>query len=235
MLVRQLAAESFGAFCLVAVGGFALVGLSDQLAPVGVPIVFGVVIGLLVYTLARTSGAHLNPAITIALAVTRRHPWRLAPPYIVAQFVGGAAGALLVRVVASDPLALLTQPAPGLSSLNAVAIEALATGLLAFVVAYAADAKTPAGDVPAAPIGFAILLGALFAGPFTGGSMNPARSIGPAWVAGDPLGMWIYLVGPITGAVTGALLHDWVARRRSRAGDTAKVDDSSTRAQGELV
>lgn len=216
-LLRKTGAEGFGAFTLVAVGGFALAGLAEELVPIGAPLVFGLVIGLLVYTLARTSGAHLNPAITLALCATRRHPFRLAPAYIAAQLIGGTGGALLVLGVTGNPFALLTQPATDVHVWQAVAIEALATGVLAFVIAAASDAKRSDGSVPAWPIGMAILLGALFAGPFTGGSMNPARSIGPALVALDPAGLWIYLLGPLVGALAGALLHDLLIPRPTTA------------------
>lgn len=231
-LLRRMGAEAFGAFCLVAVGGFAIVGLPAQAAPIGVPIVFGVVVGLLVYTLARTSGAHLNPAITLALCATGRHPLHLAPAYIVSQLLGGTAGAMLVYAISDNPLALLTQPATHIHSGQAIAIEALATGILAFVIAAASDAKRADGSVPATPIGMAILLGALFAGPFTGGSMNPARSIGPALVALDLSLLWVYLVGPIVGALAGALLHDLMASRKKPAGASTKVPSELTPIQG---
>jgi MIP family channel proteins len=163
--------------------------------------------------LSRTSGAHLNPAITLALALTRRHPYARVLPYILAQLAGGLAAAAVVRWASGDAGALLTRTSPNLLPVQAVAIEAIATMILAFVIMHAAAKRSPAGDVAGAPIGLAVLAGALFAGPFTGGSMNPARSIGPALIAADLSGLWLYLVGPALGAVLGALLYDIIHPR----------------------
>jgi aquaporin NIP len=227
-----MGAEALGAFTLVAAGGFAITALEGQAALIGVPIVFGVVVGLLVYTLSSTSGAQLNPAITLALTLTRRHPIKWVVPYWLAQLFGAFCAAAFVIMIRADELALLTRPAATVQSSHAVLLELLATGILGFVIAYAADAKRSDGSVPAAPVGAAILLGALFAGPLTGGSMNPARSIGPALTAGEFGGLWIYLVGPFLGAAIGMYLHDLLVRPHPFVVVTPEKDQEMTMTEG---
>lgn len=116
---------------------------------------------------------------------------------------------------------------------TALLIEAFATALLGFVIAYAADSKRYDGSVPATPIGLAVFLGAVVAGPFTGGSMNPARSIGPAVAAADLSGVWIYLCAPMLGAAMGMFLHDVFTKRRAGVATAPEPGRATMAMEGE--
>jgi MIP family channel proteins len=212
-LRRRAAAEGFGAFALVFAGCGAIV--TDTVHPgtlgaVGVSLVFGLVIMAMVYATGHLSGAHLNPAVTLAFALTRHFPRREALAYIGAQIVGAlAAAALLLAVWPSQPAALgATMPSVGAGS--ALLYEAVLTAFLMFVIMAVATDTRAVGAGAAIAIGGTVGLDALFGGPITGASMNPARSIGPALVAGELHDLWIYVVAPIAGAALGALAYQLV-------------------------
>ncbi len=212
-LLRRAAAEGFGAFALVFAGCGAIV--TDAVHPgtlgaVGVSLVFGLVIMAMVYATGHLSGAHLNPAVTLAFALTRHFPHREALAYIGAQLLGAVvASALLLAVWPSQPAALGTT-LPSVGAGSALVYEAILTALLMFVImAVATDARA-VGAGAAIAIGGTVGLDALFGGAITGASMNPARSIGPALVAGELHDLWIYVVAPIAGAALGALAYQVV-------------------------
>ena len=163
--------------------------------------------------LGHISGAHLNPAVTLGLAITRKFPWAFVPAYVVAQLVGAVVGALATWVLFGGPARTVanlaaTYPADGVSSLRALVVEALVTFVLVLVImAVATDERVPAPVAPLA-VGAALAVGVLIAGPVTGGAVNPARALGPMLVAGKLTAFWVYLVGPIVGGVLAALVYD---------------------------
>jgi aquaporin NIP len=212
-LMRRAAAEGIGAFALVFAGCGAIVANAEyggELGAVGVSLVFGLVIMAMVYATGHLSGAHLNPAVTLAFALTRHFPAREAAAYIVAQVAGAiAAAALLLAVWPSEPAALgTTLPTVGAGS--AVAYEVVLTAFLMFVIMAVATDTRAVGAAAAIAIGGTVGLDALFGGPVTGASMNPARSIGPALVSGTTHDLWIYIVAPVGGAALGALAYQLV-------------------------
>jgi len=168
------------------------------------------VIMAMVYATGHLSGAHLNPSVTLAFALTRHFPAREALAYIAAQLLGAiAAAALLLAVWPSEPAALGTTVA-SVGTGSALAYEAVMTVFLMFVIMAVATDTRAVGAGAAIAIGGTIGLDALFGGPITGASMNPARSIGPALVSGELHDLWIYIVGPIVGAALGALAYQLV-------------------------
>jgi MIP family channel proteins len=212
-LPRRAAAEGIGAFALVFAGCGAIVANAEyggDLGAVGVSLVFGLVIMAMIYATGHLSGAHLNPAVTLAFALTRHVPAREAVAYIAAQILGAiAAAGLLLAVWPSEPAALgTTLPTVGAGS--AVAYEVVLTAFLMFVIMAVATDTRAVGAAAAIAIGGTIGLDALFGGPVTGASMNPARSIGPALVSGTTHDLWIYVVAPIAGAAVGALAYQLV-------------------------
>jgi aquaporin NIP len=212
-LTRRAAAEGIGAFALVFAGCGAIVANAEyggDLGAVGVSLVFGLVIMAMVYATGHLSGAHLNPAVTLAFALTRHFPVREATAYIAAQVAGAiAAAGLLLAIWPSQPAALgTTLPTVGAGS--AVAYEVVLTAFLMFVIMAVATDTRAVGAAAAIAIGGTVGLDALFGGPVTGASMNPARSIGPALVSGTTQDLWIYIVAPITGAALGALAYQLV-------------------------
>ncbi len=206
-------AEAIATFSLVLAGCGAIVATAETGAPgaLGVALTFAFVIAVMVYATGHLSGAHINPAITVAFAAIGAFPWRRVPSYIAAQMVGAIAAAGLLRTWFGTSADLgATGLASGVGSWMGVTMEVAATALLAFVIAgVATDARA---QKPAAglAIGLAVGVGALFAGAWTGGSMNPARSFGPALVAGVFSHQWVYLVGPLIGALGGMGLYRWV-------------------------
>jgi MIP family channel proteins len=212
-LPRRAAAEGLAAFALVFAGCGAIVSDSvygGALGTIGIGLVFGLVIMAMVYATGHLSGAHINPAVTIAFVLSRHFPRREAAGYIAAQLVGATAGALLLLAVWPDKPAALGATLPTVATGSALAYEAVLTAILMFVImAVATDARA-VGAGAAIAIGGAVGLDAIFAGPVTGASMNPARSIGPALASGDLGDRWIYVVGPIVGAACGAATYPLV-------------------------
>jgi MIP family channel proteins len=197
--LRPEAAEGLGVLLLVLVGG-AAAHSGAALGILGTAIAFAAVVALLVHVLGPVSGAHLNPAITLAFAVTGHFPWRRVPGYVAAQAAGAVGASLLLLGAVGSVAAATTRLQPGVTPLQGLAVEATATFLLAFVIVAVATGRRAAPHVAGMAIGLAVGVGALVAGPLTGGSMNPARSLGPALVAGDLGHAWLYVVAPVLGA-----------------------------------
>jgi MIP family channel proteins len=204
--VRQCVAEALGTFLLVFFGCGAIMvdanggGLGD----VGVSVAFGLVVAIAVVALGNVSGAHINPAVTLALAATRHTPWATVPGYWAAQLAGAIAAAIVLRVSLGD-VADLGATTPSGSDAQSFLWEAVMTAmLLAVIVAVITDVRIGVAAAAAA-IGGTIGLASLVGGPISGASLNPARSLGPALVSGELGSIWIYLTAPFVGAVVGAL------------------------------
>jgi MIP family channel proteins len=215
MLLRALVAEALGTFALVLAGTGAIVSNARSggaLGHVGVALTFGLIIMVMIYAVGHISGAHFNPAVTLGFAVARHFPLRHVLPYWAAQMAGAVLGSLAVRTLIGTAGGLgVTHPTTG--AVPGMALEGILTFLLMFVIMAVATDVRAVGEAAALAIGGTITLEALFAGPLTGASMNPARSLGPALVAGDLADFWLYLVGPPVGAVLGALSYRWVGAR----------------------
>jgi aquaporin NIP len=211
-LARRSAAEALAAFALVFAGCGAAISnaaFDGALGQVGIALTFGLVVMAMIYATGHLSGAHINPAVTLAFTLTRHFPPREAVAYIAAQLAGAAAAALALLAVWPDQPAQLgaTVPAAGIGAGSALIYELLLTAILMFtIVAVATDARA-VGAAAAIAIGGAVGLGALFGGPVTGASMNPARSLGPALAAWEWDDFWVYLVGPVAGAALAALAY----------------------------
>ena len=215
-LWRRAAAEGLAAFALVFAGCGAVVAnaaYDGSLGVVGIAIVFGLVIMVMVYAIGHLSGAHINPAVTVAFALTRHFPAREAAAYIGAQVTGAVLGALTLLAVWPSKPASLGSTVPSVGVGSALTYEAILTALLMFVILAVATDTRAVGAAAAIAIGGTIGLDALFGGPVTGASMNPARSFGPALVAGEWTDFWVYVVGPIAGAALGGLAYKVVRGR----------------------
>jgi len=212
-LWRRAGAEGLAAFALVFAGCGAIVADSvydGALGAVGVSLVFGLIIMVMVYATGHLSGAHINPAVTLAFTLTRHFPARDAAAYVGAQAAGATIGALLLLAVWPDQPASLGATLPSVGTASALVYEVVLTAILMFVIiAVATDARA-VGAGAAIAIGGTVGLDALFGGPVTGASMNPARSLGPALAAGELADLWIYFAGPLVGAPIGALAYQMV-------------------------
>jgi aquaporin NIP len=234
-LLRRAAAEAIGAFTLVFAGCGAIVTEAEHpgsLGTVGVALVFGLAIMAMVYATGHLSGAHLNPAVTLAFTLTRHLPAREALSYIGAQLLGAlAAAALLLAIWPSEPAALGTT-LPSVGTGSAFAYEAILTAFLMFTIMAVATDTRAIGAGAAIAIGGVIGLDALCGGPITGASMNPARSIAPALVTGNLHDLWLYIAAPILGAAAGALAYQAIrgdtARRRASNVPDADVSGPAT-------
>jgi aquaporin NIP len=212
-LVRRSLAEALAAFALVFAGCGAIVTdarYDGALGAVGVALVFGLVIMVMVYATGHLSGAHINPAVTLAFTLTRHFPARDAAAYVLAQVAGALAGAMLLLAIWPDRPADLGATVPSVGLGSALVYEIVLTAFLMFVIMAVATDTRAVGAAAAIAIGATVGLDALFGGPVTGASMNPARSLGPAIAAGQWQDFWIYLAGPAIGAALGALAYQGV-------------------------
>ncbi len=208
------ASEGLGTFGLVFAGCGALMidTLSHgQITHVGVGLVFGLIITVMIYAFGHISGAHFNPAVTLAFVVARHFPLRRLWVYWSAQVVGAALAALCLRLLLGDVAHLGTTLPAGTGGVwQSFAFEALLTFFLMLVIMAMATDTRAVGQAAALAIGATVALEALFAGPISGASMNPARSFGPALVSFTWTAQWVYLSAPFLGAVAGALLYRWL-------------------------
>ena len=192
-----------------------------SLGATGVAAAFGLVIMAMIYATGHLSGAHINPAVSVAFSVTRHFPLRDAAAYIPSQLAGAVAGALLLRIVWEGTPADLGATVPSVGVGSAVVYEGVMTAFLMFVIIAVATDTRAVGAAAAIAIGGTVALDSLFGGGATGASMNPARSFGPALVAGQWQDFWVYLVGPIAGALAGAFAYELARGDRVAPPDTA--------------
>jgi aquaporin Z len=202
---RRLFAELYGTFflVLVAAGGPVVNAVSGGKLSLSAEVVApGLMVMAIILFMGATSGAHLNPAVTIAFAARGDFPWRRVPGYILAQLAGGIAAAALLALLFGRVGGLgTTVPGPGFTDLQSLVIEILLTlGLVSTILGTASRAQN-VGALAALAVGGYIALAGLWAAPVGGASMNPARSLGPALVLGNLAHVWVYVVGPLAGAL----------------------------------
>jgi len=201
------------AFALVFAGAGAIVADSAYdgvLGTIGIALAFGLVIMAMVYATGHLSGAHINPAVTVAFTLTRHFPSRDAAAYIAAQLVGAVVAALVLLAVWPNQPGELGATVPSVPAWRALVYEVVLTAFLMFVIMAVATDVRAVGAAAAIAIGGTVGLDALFGGPVTGASMNPARSFGPALAAWEWQNFWVYVVGPLVGAALGGLAYQLV-------------------------
>ena len=205
--MRRLAAEGLGTFALVFAGTGAIV-INDvsggTVTHVGVALTFGLVVLAMIYAVGDVSGAHLNPAVTLGFFAARRFEGRWVAPYIAGQCAGAMLASLALRLLFPTNATLgATTPSGG--ALQSFVLEAVLTFLLMFVILSVSTGSKEKGVLAGVAVGSVIALEALFAGPISGASMNPARSLAPALVSLRLDGLWVYLTAPVLGACAGVL------------------------------
>ncbi len=194
--------EFLGTFALVFAGTGAIV-INDYSAGVithlGIALVFGMVVMAMIYAVGDVSGAHINPAVTVAFWLAKRLPGREVAPYIISQVLGGLLASAILLLVFSGHKTL-GATIPSIDGVKAFGFEIVLTFLLMFVIIHVSEGAKEKGLMAGAAIGAMVGLEAMFAGPVTGASMNPARSLAPALVSGELQHLWIYLTAPFIGA-----------------------------------
>lgn len=212
-LRRRAVAEACAAFGLVFCVGGAAAEEASRHAHLGLPAqaaVSGLAIMTLVYSVGHLSGAHINPAVTIAFTLTRHFPRREAFSYIGAQLAGAALAGLLLLAVWPDRPGNLGANSIGISPGSALVVETVLSALLMFVIMAVATDTRAVGAAAAIAIGGVVLLDILVGGGVSGASMNPARSFGPALASGTWGHFWIWIVGPVAGTAIGAFAYQFV-------------------------
>ena len=201
--LKTYIAEFIGTFALVFCGTGAIVineFTGGTITHPGIAITFGLIVMAMIYAFGDISGAHLNPAVTIAFAYAKKFTWREVPAYCIAQILGGiAASGLLLFLFPQNEL--LGTTLPQIDVIKVFIFEILLTFFLMVVIINVSTGSKEIGVIAGIAIGGVVLLEALFAGPITGASMNPARSIAPALVSGHLEHLWLYITAPIIGAI----------------------------------
>jgi aquaporin Z len=222
---RRIFAEAWGTFLLVVVaaGGAMMVvmsgGVVTQAMAVAAP---GLMVMAIIYFMGTVSGAHLNPAVTLAFALRRNFPWTRLPNYIIAQIVGGVAAALFLKYMFGTVDRLgATVPGNGIDSVRALAMEVLLTAGLVNTILGTASGARNIGTNGAIAVGGYIILAGFWASPISGASMNPIRSLAPDLIRGDLSTSWIYVLGPVFGAMIGAFFERILKGKATAAGSVA--------------
>lgn len=201
--MRKYFAEILGTFALVFCGTGAIV-INQQsggaITHVGVAVTFGLIVAAMIYTVGDISGAHLNPAVTLAFWVAKEFPVKEILPYILSQGIGAFIASSVLRLLFPNN-DLLGATIPSGSEMQSFVLEIILTFLLMFVILHVAKGSKEQGMFAGLAIGFVVLLEAMFAGPVCGASMNPIRSLSPAVVSGHLEHLWVYLTSPFIGAL----------------------------------
>jgi len=215
-LPTRLAAEALGTYFLVfaATGAVAVDAVTHgTLGGIGMSLACGLVVFAMIEALGDISGAHLNPAVSVGFALAGRFPWRQVPGYVVAQFVGAFAASFTVRALLPES-PTLGEHSPHIIAPRAFALECL-LGLFLMMTILGVTAKAKERGLQAGlAIGAAVFLGVLVAGPISGGSMNPVRSIAPGVVSGRTDELWIYVLAPMLGAAIAGIVSGLAKRHR---------------------
>lgn len=213
-LLAACVAEAIGTFGIVFAGCGAIMidHLSGgQITHVGVGLVFGLIVTTMIYALGHISGAHFNPAVTLGFVLARHFPIQRLWGYWVAQCLGALSAALTLRLLFGTTAHIgATLPSGQGGDWQSFSLEILLTFFLMFVIMAVATDSRAVGQAAALAIGATVALEALFAGPISGASMNPARSLGPALISATWTSQWIYVSAPFIGAISAAILYRWL-------------------------
>lgn len=215
--MRKYISEAIGTFALVFCGTGAIIinqETNGAVTPIGIAITFGLIIMTMIYALGNISGAHFNPAVSIAFVLAKKLPSKQLLPYILSQLIGAVIASLLLKFLFPQNQ-LLGTTLPAGSDMQSFILEIILSFLLMLVILHVAHGSKEQGMFAGLAIGSVILLEAMFAGPICGASMNPARSIAPALVSLHLNKLWIYILAPIIGSITAVPIWNYLKKNQS--------------------
>ncbi|KAK6280088.1 hypothetical protein POUND7_020355 [Theobroma cacao] len=225
---RKVFAEVIATYLLVFVTcGSAAVSSTDEnkISRLGASVAGGLIVTVMIYAVGHVSGAHMNPAVTVAFAAVRHFPWKQVPFYAAAQFTGAISASFTLRVLL-HPIKLLGTTSPSGSDVQALVMEMVVTFSMMFVTSAVATDTKAVGELAGMAVGSAVCITSILAGPISGGSMNPARTIGPALASAHYKAIWVYVVGPVTGTLMGAWSYSRI-RATDKPGQAISPQSSS--------
>jgi aquaporin Z len=206
--MKKYIAELIGTFALIFCGTGAIIidqQTNGQVGHIGVAITFGLIVTAMIYAFGDKSGAHFNPAVTIAFSLANLFPKKQILPYIVSQIIGAFIASAILKLLFPTNL-ILGATIPAGSNLQSFVLEIVLTFILMLTILFTSQGSKETGPMAGLAIGGVVLLEAMFAGPICGASMNPVRSLSPAIVSGNVATLWIYLTAPVLGAVIATLV-----------------------------
>lgn len=212
ILIKKGVSEFIGTFGIVFAGcGSIMVNerFPGMLNPQLIPAAFGLMVMAMIYSLGHISGAHFNPAVTLAFALSRHFPFKQLPAYWLAQYAGAISAILLLKTILPGGVNF-GMTLPKIELLSALGWEIILTFFLMFVIISVATDDRAIGTMAGLAIGSTVAVAAYVGGPLTGASLNPARSLAPALFAFDFQAYWVYWLGPTVGAIVAALLYEWI-------------------------
>jgi len=201
--MKKYISEFIGTFSMIFCGTGAMTIneiTGGEVTHVGIAITWGLIVMSMIYAFGETSGAHFNPAVTIAFAYAKKFSWKEVPKYIVAQILGAFVASLILLFLFPTS-EFLGATIPTIDVWRAFVLELLLTFFLMVVIINVSTGSKEMGVIAGIAIGAVVLLEAMFAGPITNASMNPARSLAPNIVSGNIQGLWLYIIAPILGAL----------------------------------
>jgi aquaporin NIP len=214
--MRKYLAERIGTFALVFCGTGAIIINQETggvITHAGIAITFGLIVSAMIYTIGDISGAHLNPAVTIAFWVAKTFPAKEMLPYILSQGIGAFVASFALHYLFPNNTTLGTTLPTG-TAMQSFILELILTFILMFVIIHVAKGSKEQGMFAGIAIGSVVLLEAMFAGPICGASMNPIRSLAPAIVSGHLEYIWVYMLAPVLGAILAVFI--WMVLRQPK-------------------
>ncbi|GAA0158005.1 hypothetical protein LIER_15140 [Lithospermum erythrorhizon] len=206
-LLRKVVSETIATYLLVfaTCGAASISASSDEqrISKLGQSIVGGLIVTVMIYAVGHISGAHMNPAVTIAFATFRHFPWKQVPFYAAAQFTGATCSAFTLRALL-QPIKHIGTTTPSGTHIQSLIMEIVVTFIMMFVTCAVATDSKAIGELAGLAVGSSVCITSILAGPVSGGSMNPARTLGPAIASDYYKGLWIYFVGPVIGTQLGS-------------------------------
>ncbi|KAL5582295.1 hypothetical protein UlMin_014737 [Ulmus minor] len=207
--LRKILAEIISTFLLVFMtcGAGALNGSNNQrVSQLGASVAGGLIVTVMIYAVGHISGAHMNPAVTLAFATFLHFPWIQVPFYAAAQLTGAISAAFTLREIL-DPIKRIGTTTPSGTDAQALVMEIVVTFCMMFVTSAVATDTKAVGELAGIAVGSSVCITSILAGPVSGGSMNPARTLGPALASKEYKALWVYIVGPVTGTLLGSLAY----------------------------